>query len=181
MSALIGSALGRLQLQAELSKMAFHDALTGLPNRALLEEHLSRAVMQAQRSKEFVAIHYLDLNRFKPVNDEHGHAAGDQVLREAAKRFSSVVRAHDVVARIGGDEFVVLQTGAREDEPIRQLAQRLRNVMNDRFTLAGGASVAVGVSVGTAVYPRDAVDAAGLLRAADAAMYGEKTERQRTG
>lgn len=118
MSALIGSALGRLQLQAELSKMAFHDALTGLPNRALLEEHLGRAVMQAQRSKEYVAIHYLDLNRFKPVNDEHGHAAGDQVLREAAKRFTSVVRAHDVVARIGGDEFVVLQTGAREDEPI---------------------------------------------------------------
>jgi diguanylate cyclase (GGDEF)-like protein/PAS domain S-box-containing protein len=181
MSALIGSALGRLQLQAELSKMAFHDTLTGLPNRALLEEHLGRAVLQAQRSKELVALHYLDLNRFKPVNDEHGHAAGDQVLREAAKRFASVVRAHDVVARIGGDEFVVLQTGAREDEPIRQLAQRLRDSMNARFTLGGGASAAVGVSVGTAVYPRDAVDAAGLMRAADAAMYGEKSERRRAG
>jgi diguanylate cyclase (GGDEF)-like protein/PAS domain S-box-containing protein len=181
MGALIGSALGRLQLQAELSKMAFHDALTGLPNRALLEEHLSRAVMQAQRSKEFVAIHYLDLNRFKPVNDEHGHAAGDRVLREAAKRFTSVVRAHDVVARIGGDEFVVLQTGAREDDPIRQLAQRLRNAMTESFSLASGANVTVGVSVGTAVYPRDAVDAAGLLRAADSAMYGEKSARMKAG
>ena len=181
MSALIGSALGRLQLQAELSKMAFHDSLTGLPNRALLEEHLGRAVLQAQRSGEFVAVHYLDLNRFKPVNDEHGHAAGDQVLREAAKRFTSVVRAHDVVARIGGDEFVVLQTGAREEEPIRQLAQRLRNVMNDRFTLPSGVTAAVGVSVGTAIFPRDALDAAGLLRAADSAMYGEKTARRRTG
>jgi diguanylate cyclase (GGDEF)-like protein len=181
MSALIGSALGRLQLQAELSKMAFHDTLTGLPNRALLEEHLGRAVLQAQRSGDFVAVHYLDLNRFKPVNDEHGHAAGDQVLREAGKRFSSVVRAHDVVARIGGDEFVVLQTGVRDDEPVRQLAQRLRNVMNDRFTLPGGASAPVGVSVGTAVFPRDAVDSAGLLRAADSAMYGEKTARRRTG
>ena len=181
MSALIGSALGRLQLQAELSKMAFHDTLTGLPNRALLEEHLSRAVMQAQRSKELVALHYLDLNRFKPVNDEHGHAAGDQVLRESAKRFASVVRAHDVVARIGGDEFVVLQTGAREDEPIRQLAQRLRSVMNDHFALANGAAATVGVSVGTAVFPRDAVDASGLLRAADSAMYGEKSARGRAG
>jgi diguanylate cyclase (GGDEF)-like protein/PAS domain S-box-containing protein len=181
MSALIGSALGRLQLQAELSKMAFHDTLTGLPNRALLEEHLSRAVMQAQRSKELVAIHYLDLNRFKPVNDEHGHAAGDQVLRDAAKRFTAVVRAHDVVARIGGDEFVVLQTGAREVEPIRQLAQRLRNAMSDEFALASGVNVTVGVSVGTAVYPRDALDAIGLLRAADSAMYAEKSERQRTG
>jgi diguanylate cyclase (GGDEF)-like protein len=103
------------------------------------------------------------------------------VLREAAKRFTSVVRAHDVVARIGGDEFVVLQTGAREDEPIRQLAQRLRNAMNAPFTLASGPNVAVGVSVGTAVYPRDAVDAAGLLRAADAAMYGEKSARMRAG
>ncbi|HEX4355188.1 MAG TPA: PAS domain S-box protein, partial [Polyangiales bacterium] len=77
MSALIGSALGRLQLQAELSKMAFHDTLTGLPNRALLEEHLGRALLQAQRSEDLVAVHYLDLNRFKPVNDEYGHAAGD--------------------------------------------------------------------------------------------------------
>jgi diguanylate cyclase (GGDEF)-like protein/PAS domain S-box-containing protein len=181
MGALIGSALGRLHLQAELSKMAFHDTLTGLPNRALLEEHLGRAVMQSQRTRELVAIHYLDLNRFKPVNDEYGHAAGDQVLREAARRFAGVVRAHDVVARIGGDEFVVLQTGVREDEPIRQLAQRLRNVMNERFVLSSGINVSVGVSVGTAIYPHDAVDAAGLLRAADAAMYGEKSTRRKAG
>jgi diguanylate cyclase (GGDEF)-like protein/PAS domain S-box-containing protein len=181
MSALIGSALGRLHLQAELSKMAFHDALTGLPNRALLEEHLGRAVMQAQRTKELIAIHYLDLNRFKPVNDEFGHASGDQVLREAARRFASVVRAHDIVARIGGDEFVVLQTGAREDEPIRQLAQRLRTTMDAPFALPSGVNVNVGVSVGTAIYPRDATDAASLLRAADSAMYGEKSTRRKAG
>jgi diguanylate cyclase (GGDEF)-like protein/PAS domain S-box-containing protein len=175
MSALIGSALARLRLQSELSDMAFHDSLTGLANRALLAEHVGRAIGQAQRSHGLVAIHYLDLNRFKPVNDAHGHDNGDLVLREAARRFSAAVRAHDVVARIGGDEFVVLQTGISDEAPIRLLANRLEGAMAAPFALADGATVSVGVSVGTSIYPRDGADIPGLIRAADAAMYHEKT------
>jgi len=178
MCALIGSAIARQQLQDELSKMAFHDALTGLANRALLEEHLTRAIAQAGRTKDLVAVHYLDLNRFKPVNDLHGHAAGDEVLREAARRFTAAVRAQDVVARIGGDEFVVLQTGVRDDDQVRSLATRLRVSMTEPFTLASGVTVDVGVSVGTAVFPRDGVDAPALLRFADGAMYREKELRR---
>jgi diguanylate cyclase (GGDEF)-like protein len=179
MATVIASAIGRAQLQEELKKMAFHDTLTGLANRALLEEHLARAIAQSQRTKELVAVHYLDLNRFKPVNDHYGHAAGDAVLVEAAQRFLAAVRAHDIVARIGGDEFVVLQTGIREEEPVRLLAARLRETMKAPFDLPGLQQVSVGVSVGTAISPRDGQDAAGLLRVADSAMYYEKEARRK--
>ena len=178
MCALIGSAIARQALQDELSKMAFHDSLTGLANRALLEEHLTRAIHLAQRSNELVAVHYLDLNRFKPVNDAYGHAAGDQVLREVARRFTAAVRAQDIVARIGGDEFVVLQTNVYDDEPVRLLAARLRASMKEKFPIGNGRVADVGVSVGTAIFPRDAIDAPGLLRFADAAMYREKELRR---
>jgi diguanylate cyclase (GGDEF)-like protein/PAS domain S-box-containing protein len=177
MSTLIGAVLARERMQSELHEMAFHDTLTGLANRALLEEFLSRAVGQAERTRGLVAIHYLDLDRFKPVNDEFGHAAGDEVLVEASRRFTAAVRVQDVVARIGGDEFVVLQSAA-DDASIQHLDERLRHAMDDPVTLSTGASVAVGVSVGTAIYPRDARDASGLLRAADAAMYAAKTARK---
>jgi diguanylate cyclase (GGDEF)-like protein/PAS domain S-box-containing protein len=177
MSALIEPALRRARVDEELRDLAFHDPLTGLANRALLEEHVGRALARAKRTHELVAVHFLDLDLFKPVNDQYGHAAGDRVLREAARRFTAAVRAQDVVARIGGDEFVVLQTGVTGDEPVRQLAARLSRAMLEGVLLENGVSAVVEVSVGTAIYPKDALDTAGLLRVADAAMYVEKVAR----
>jgi PAS domain S-box-containing protein len=103
------------ELQSKLKEMAFHDSLTGLANRSLLEEHIDRAIARARRSGELLAVHYIDLDGFKPVNDQYGHAAGDEVLCEVARRFNRCVRDGDVVARVGGDEFVVLQSGVADD------------------------------------------------------------------
>ncbi|HTX60255.1 MAG TPA: diguanylate cyclase [Verrucomicrobiae bacterium] len=179
MSALIASAVARERLEERLREMAFQDALTGLPNRALLEDYLSRTLAAARRSEERVALHYIDLDRFKPVNDDFGHAAGDEVLREVARRFSAVVRGGEMIARIGGDEFAVVQAGKLDNEQIERLAARLRGALDDPIALSSGVRVSLGASVGTAIFPVDEREAQPLLRAADAAMYREK-ERRRT-
>jgi diguanylate cyclase (GGDEF)-like protein/PAS domain S-box-containing protein len=167
------------ELQNKLKEMAFHDALTGLANRSLLEEHVERAIARARRSGELVAVHYIDLDGFKPVNDQYGHAAGDEVLCEVARRFNRAVRDGDVVARVGGDEFVVLQGGVTEDSAIRALARRLLRSLHEPMPLSGGVSVRVGGSLGMAIFPRDAKQTETLLQLADADMYRVKDAARR--
>jgi diguanylate cyclase (GGDEF)-like protein/PAS domain S-box-containing protein len=167
------------ELQRKLKEMAFHDSLTGLANRSLLEEHVERAIARARRSGELLAVHYIDLDGFKPVNDQYGHAAGDEVLCEVARRFNRCVRDGDIVARVGGDEFVVLQSGIADDSAIRTLARRLLRSLHEPMPLTGGVTVRVGGSLGIAIFPRDAKTTETLLQLADADMYRVKDAARR--
>lgn len=162
----------KVQLQ-EWEKNANHDQLTGLPNRALLVDRLNQAMAQSQRSGLLLAVCYLDLDGFKPVNDGHGHKAGDQVLIEVAKRLHRAVREGDTVARVGGDEFVLLLWGLPNvQECDRTLCRVVAEI--DQPVPLGNAEVAVTVSVGVAMFPADGGDPALLTAQADSAMYRSK-------
>ncbi|WP_232417768.1 GGDEF domain-containing response regulator [Methyloversatilis thermotolerans] len=154
---------------------ASHDALTGLPNRALLLERLAQALKQAQRREARVALLFIDLDHFKEVNDEHGHAAGDQLLMEVARRLNGDLRAEDTVARLGGDEFVVLMPMLDADaaDSASQAAARIITRLGEPVALDGG-NARIGASIGVALYPDDADNAARLLESADDAMYRAK-------
>jgi diguanylate cyclase (GGDEF)-like protein/PAS domain S-box-containing protein len=159
--------------QQRLEHIAHYDALTQLPNRVLLADRLHIALAHARRSGELLAVCYLDLDEFKPVNDTYGHEAGDQLLVEVASRLSMGLRAGDTVARLGGDEFVLLLSSLRDiDECKRTLDRILRAVANPYAVR--DAKVELSASVGVAVYPLDDTDADTLLRHADQAMYAAK-------
>jgi diguanylate cyclase (GGDEF)-like protein len=161
----------------QITYQALHDQLTGLANRVQFTTELRSAVQRARERSGSATLFYLDLDRFKPVNDEHGHDAGDELLVEFATRLKSCTRDEDVVARLGGDEFAVLLcTPSAED--VEKLVTRIAAAVAEPFRV-GGRAVAVGVSVGRAVYPLDADDADGLLRNADAAMFEVKRSRRR--
>jgi diguanylate cyclase (GGDEF)-like protein len=124
--------------EAQAKHLAFHDALTGLPNRALFEDRLERALAAARRHPEdLLALFYLDLDRFKKVNDTLGHPAGDELLCEVAKRLTEVVRGSDTVARLGGDEFAILHTQLDSDQDIGALCERIIQAINAPFDLIG--------------------------------------------
>jgi diguanylate cyclase (GGDEF)-like protein len=160
---------------------AFEDPLTGCATRSSFERDLSRAISRAERERSSVAVLFLDLDRFKEVNDRFGHAVGDEVLREAGRRMRRGVRAHDIVARMGGDEFVVSMTDLREDTgattaaAVTAAAGQLRRALLEPMELSVG-RVEVGVSIGAALYPDQAGDGPGLLAIADARMYRFKRE-----
>ncbi|MEA2484252.1 MAG: hypothetical protein QOC55_2199, partial [Thermoleophilaceae bacterium] len=168
-------------LSKHIAYLAYHDELTGLPNRAMFREHLDLALARAGRHDNAIAILNLDLNRFKLVNDSLGHAAGDQLLREAAARLAGAVRASDLVARVGGDEFVVLLADleiGREREVAELVADGIHESLTHPFAISG-AEFYIGTSIGIALYPQDTLgtpqpDAEDLLRRADAAMYEAK-------
>jgi diguanylate cyclase (GGDEF)-like protein len=155
-----------------LHHQAFHDRLTGLPNRALLLERLQQTLIAATRRKASFALAFIDLDQFKPINDSAGHEAGDVVLREIAYRLRQCVRESDTVARHGGDEFVLLLLDSTESglqrvaSAILQAVAQPINWQNNQFT--------VSASIGFAVFPRDGKDVKELLDAADAAMYRAK-------
>ena len=154
----------------QLRILALHDQLTGLPNRNSLNERLGAALARAARSHEPVALLFIDLDGFKRVNDEFGHAAGDEVLREVAKRLPLAVRATDVVARFGGDEFVVLlDTEVRDDTPQR-VCQRIFDQLETPCVFAQGRAT-IGASIGIAQHPPLPNHPHELLKRADAAMY----------
>lgn len=169
-------------LTARIAYLAYHDELTGLPNRAMFGEHLELALARADRNLTATAVLYLDLNRFKLVNDSLGHAAGDELLRQAATRLTRAVRASDLVARVGGDEFIVLLTDL---DPAGALAvaelvsSGIHDALNTPFVISG-AEFYVGTSVGIALRGDDEradvplPDVEALLRYADAAMYDAK-------
>ncbi len=152
---------------------ADHDPLTGLANRALFYDRFSQAVHRADRSGEMVGLIYADLDGFKSVNDRLGHAAGDELLRVVAKRFTDSVRSSDTVARMGGDEFAVIAEGVRDRFEISKLIEKLDAVLLEPIALDKG-TVHVDVSIGHSLYPVDALELSHLLERADSAMYAEK-------
>ena len=159
-----------------IHRLAHHDALTGLANRALLRERVAEAIARARRTPGGkLAVLCLDLDGFKAVNDLYGHAAGDHLLREVAARLSRGVRETDTVARLGGDEFVVLQTDPAQPEAARALAERLVATLAEPYDLGTSETQgAVTASVGIALFPDDGADAESLLHNADTALYRAK-------
>ncbi len=154
---------------------ALRDPLTGLPNRILLEDRIDQALQRAQRAEESFALIVVDLDGFKDVNDVRGHRAGDTVLRTLARRFEGVVRASDTVARVGGDEFVVLSLTTVDDEQAAALVGRLRQALRQPFRI-DGTTVEIDASIGWAVFPGDGATRDDLLARADGQMYATKRD-----
>ncbi len=161
------------EAQKELARLALYDAMTGLPNRTLLYERIEHSITIARRTNSFVAIFFLDLDRFKEVNDSRGHEAGDEVLRVIAGRLTATVRESDTVSRIGGDEFVIVTDGLSGAGDSVSIAQKLGDTVARPIDLADG-RVEVGSSIGVAVYPIDGRDRETLVANADNAMYMAK-------
>ncbi|MCX7684521.1 MAG: EAL domain-containing protein [Acetobacteraceae bacterium] len=171
----------RKQAEERLLHLAQHDPLTALPNRSYLAERLRERCAQGRRSEDPFALHVLDLDRFKGVNDALGHQAGDRLLAQAARRLRAAVREGDLVARLGGDEFAILQRDAATPADAAHLADRVLSALARPFRL-GGHSVATSASLGVTLCPKDATTADELLRNAELAMYRAKaTGRNRFG
>lgn len=166
------------RLQTQLWERAHYDALTGLPNRALLLDHLHQALRQAERQNTRLAIALIDLDRFKEANDSLGHAAGDELLKDVAGRLRRSVRQSDIVARFAGDEFVAVFPGVTDAEQMQSVLDKILASLQPPSEL-DGASWQVSASIGVAFYPRDGADAQALLRAADAAMYAVKRAQRK--
>ena len=162
------------EARRELHQLAYHDPLTGLMNRALFDDKLSDALHRGQRRGEGFALLFIDLDRFKLVNDTAGHEAGDLLLQEVAARIRARIRASDLACRRSGDEFTVLMEPCTEEAMAIPLAEDLIQRLSEPCPLPSGASVAVGASIGIAFYPRDGVTAPKLIAHADQAMYAAK-------
>ena len=164
----------RRRADAKIAHMAMHDTLTGLPNRALFSDRLEWAIGSIEGEMR-VAVHCLDLDRFKAVNDTLGHPMGDALLCAAARRLHGCVRGSDLVARLGGDEFAVLQTGVADPAEAAALAARLIEVLSEPFEIRGH-RIVIGASVGIAMAPGDGASGEILLKNADLALYSSKSE-----
>ncbi|MEJ5211773.1 MAG: EAL domain-containing protein, partial [Burkholderiales bacterium] len=165
----------RQRFEAEILRQATHDALTGLPNRVLFRELLEQAMVQAQRDETLLAVAFLDLDGFKTINDTWGHRAGDALLVQVADRIRGALRASDVVARQGGDEFTLLLMGIRQIPDVTRVADKLLAVVAKPYEI-DGREVNVTASMGITLYPIDDADAENLLRNADTAMYRAKAD-----
>jgi len=163
----------RKQSEERLLYLANYDSLTGLPNRALFRDRLRRAIARSQRNKTKVALLFLDLDRFKNINDSLGHHAGDQLLRGVSKRLKQYAREGDTIARLGGDEFTVILEGIQSTEDVSVVAEKILELMQAPFRLDGH-EVVVTPSIGITLYPDDATDMRSLLKNADTAMYRSK-------
>lgn len=166
------------QYQAQVEHIAFHDPLTNLPNRLLMSDRLRQAMATNDRDGSCTALCYLDLDGFKPINDQHGHSAGDEVLRVVAQRLLDALRANDTVARLGGDEFALLLTHLGRPDEAELVMRRVLHSVSQPITLKQGNTVAVTTSLGVAYYPRDAKSAGALFTLADQAMYASKKQNQ---
>lgn len=162
--------------EMRLDMLANHDPLTGLPNRSYFQDFLGHALARAQRDKSQVSLLFIDLDRFKHINDSQGHEVGDQVLRIVAARLADQLRADDFVARLGGDEFAVILIHPPASRAASRVARKLNQVLAESFKL-GQRRYAIGASIGISVYPDDGLDANTLLRQADLAMYQAKHRR----
>ena len=157
----------------DLAQLARYDALTGLPNRLLLRERFQASSRAAAKADTRLAVHFIDLDGFKAVNDGHGHPAGDEVLRQVARRLEETVRSNDTVARLGGDEFIVLQTDVTHGDEAEMLARRIIRNLSAPYEV-GGQSMRIAASVGIAMTPEYGFDLEQLLACADAALYRSK-------
>lgn len=166
------------EIRAETARaLAMQDSLTGLPNRRALEAALERAIGRQPKPGCSHAFYLLDLNGFKRVNDEHGHATGDELLRVVAKRFEAAARKEDLVARLGGDEFAVLALDVEGRDSAIQIGDRFVSAMSGDVSF-DNRSHAVGVAVGVALYPEDGATPQEIMHHADLAMYMAKAGRQ---
>ncbi|MCB1876693.1 MAG: diguanylate cyclase [Chromatiales bacterium] len=163
----------RRRLERQLMHSAEHDYLTSLPNRSLFRDRLDVGLSKARRSNRRLALLYLDLDRFKPINDELGHEAGDQLLKETASRLRSCVRESDTVARYGGDEFIVLLDDIDEERDAEQVAEKILEALGRPVTLEGR-EVGIPASIGISFFPEDGKTQDQLIRRADAAMFAAK-------
>jgi diguanylate cyclase (GGDEF)-like protein/PAS domain S-box-containing protein len=163
----------RKEREERVRHLAHHDALTDLPNRALLNDRIAQAVSLAERNRTRVAVMFLDLDRFKTVNDSLGHSVGDKLLREVSSRLKSCMRASDTVSRLGGDEFVILMPNVTDSEDVAVTAGKVLDAVARPYNIDGHELVST-PSVGISVYPADGADVDTLLRNADAAMYHAK-------
>jgi diguanylate cyclase (GGDEF)-like protein len=176
-------AIERKRVEEHFKHLATHDPLTGLPNRALFYDRLSQAICHTERNrvsniqKWKSAIMLIDLNGFKPINDNLGHAQGDAVLQMTAQRLQSVLRESDTVARIGGDEFITIIEGISQPEDCLVVAEKILHVLGKPVSLQTE-EVCLGASIGVSIFPDDAADAETLIQRADAAMYNAKRQRK---
>jgi len=166
------------QAEERIQRLAHHDSLTGLPNRTLFNDRLAQAIILAKRDSLRFALLYLDLDKFKPVNDTLGHNAGDELLHSVAARIRLQVRESDTVARVGGDEFTVILLDVDSRESVAAVAGKIIAALAKPFHLQRQKqSVDIGTSIGIAIYPDDAQDHETLIKLADAAMYKAKMHR----
>ncbi|MDX1694467.1 MAG: EAL domain-containing protein [Ketobacteraceae bacterium] len=165
------------QDELRIQRLAYYDSLTRVANRSLFNDRLSKSMQQAERRKQSVAVLFLDLDHFKPVNDSLGHSAGDSLLQGVARRLQYCIREEDTVARMGGDEFAIILSGLRRGDAAERIVLRTANRIISQFVspfLIEGREVYTSTSVGIAVYPRDGLAPEELLRNADMAMYAAK-------
>ena len=180
---LLGRRLERTELtdlyaqsghEEQFEKLAYSDSLTGLPNRTLLNDRLLHAIDQAHRDSRHLGVFFFDLDHFKTINDTHGHAVGDLILRSVAQRLKKFIREGDTLARLGGDEFVIVQADPNQDPNFATLARRILETLGEPFQI-GERDLYASASIGIAIYPGDGEDPATLLKSADTAMYVAKS------
>lgn len=169
----LAHALDRHRATERVAHLAHHDPLTGLPNRVLFEQRLAASLSRASRKHEQLAVLYIDLDQFKPINDRYGHEAGDRVLRAAAQRLQASVRDYDTPARLGGDEFAIVLNSLEHPREAQTVAHRVRAALEQPIDI-GGPTVVIGSSIGIAVFPEAGATPEALLNAADRAMYRVK-------
>jgi diguanylate cyclase (GGDEF)-like protein len=168
-----GEIRERVKIAAELDFLANHDALTGLPSLRLCKDRLDRSLAEARRNRQMSVVMFLDLDGFKAVNDQHGHEFGDLVLKAIADRIKDEIRETDTVARIGGDEFVIILSSLPEITIAERIASSLIEQIGERIHI-GKIDVMVSASIGISVYPENGATAEELIRSADKAMYRVK-------
>jgi diguanylate cyclase (GGDEF)-like protein/PAS domain S-box-containing protein len=163
----------RRHAEEQIRYLAHHDALTGLPNRRLLEDRLGQAIGMAKRNSAHVAIQFIDLDRFKPINDRLGHRVGDMLLQAVARRLRGLLREADTVSRVGGDEFVIVLPDMNSETAAAETAQKVLQALSQPYVIEGN-ELGVTPSIGISIYPKDGIDAETLISRADAAMYHAK-------
>ncbi|UFH58598.1 sensor domain-containing diguanylate cyclase [Sulfurovum mangrovi] len=165
----------RKLMEDKVEHMAYHDTLTGLPNRSLIIDHLKQALYSAERENSMLALMFLDLDKFKYVNDRYGHQTGDLLLKAVAKRISGCLRKSDSVARIGGDEFIILLPTVKAENNALEIAEKIRHTLNQPFVIEEE-NLHISSSIGLAIYPKHATEEQELIKRADIAMYHAKSE-----
>lgn len=159
--------------EEKLRHMAYHDVLTGLPNRRMFSKYLEATILQAERGQRLLAVMFLDLDRFKTINDSHGHDVGDKLLQAVAKRLKISLRKSDILARMGGDEFTLLLTSINDIRDVEGIAEKIKQTMADSIQI-GEQTFFVTTSIGISLYPMDGENPEVLMKNADTAMYQAK-------
>lgn len=167
----------RKNYEKKLAHMAMHDGLTSLPNRMHFQHNLNQVIHIAKRHKYKIAVLFLDMNKFKEINDTLGHEAGDQLLKEIAKRLKECIREEDTVARLGGDEFAILLPEIKNSEDVLHIVRKILHKTSEKFSI-GKKTIIPSMSIGISIYPDHAKDADTLVKFADKAMYNAKQKEK---